>query len=119
MLSEILPIFFISFISSLREMLEAILIIGIIISYLQVIDRKDLYRDVLYGFLTAIVVSIGLAWFFLAILEGVGAYQELFEGIVMIIASAFLTWMIIWMTYQSKTFRSDLQVKISGVISDK
>jgi high-affinity iron transporter len=100
-------------------MLEAVLIIGIIISYLQIIDRKDLYRDVLYGILASIVVSIGLAWFFLAILGGVGPYQELFEGIIMIVAAGFLTWMIIWMMNQSKTLKSDLQVKISGVITDK
>ncbi len=118
MLSEILSIFVISFISSLREMLEAVLIIGIIISYLHIIDRKDLYRDVLYGVLAAIFVSIGLAWFFLAILEGVGAYQELFEGIIMIVAACFLTWMIIWMMKQSKTLRSDLHIKISGAITD-
>ena len=119
MFSEILSIFVISFISSLREMLEAVLIIGIIISYLQIIDRKDLYRDVLYGALAAIFVSIGLAWFFLAILDGVGGYQELFEGIIMIVAAGFLTWMIIWMMNQSKTLRSDLQGKISGAITDK
>ncbi|MHA2219166.1 MAG: FTR1 family iron permease, partial [Candidatus Hodarchaeales archaeon] len=67
----------------------------------------------------SIFVSIGLAWFFLAILGGVGAYQELFEGIIMIIAAGFLTWMIIWMMNQSKTLRSDLQGKISGAITDK
>jgi high-affinity iron transporter len=100
-------------------MLEAVLIIGIIITYLQIIDRRDLYRDVLYGVLASIVVSIGLAWFFLAILEGVGAYQELFEGIIMIIAAGFLTWMILWMMNQSKTIQSDLQVKISGIITDR
>ncbi|MHA1236373.1 MAG: FTR1 family iron permease [Candidatus Hodarchaeales archaeon] len=119
MLSEILSIFVTSFISSLREMLEAVLIIGIIISYLQIIDRKDLYRDVLYGVLAAIFVSIGLAWIFLAILEGIGAYQELFEGIIMIIAAGFLTWMVIWMMKQSKTLLSDLHVKISDAITDK
>ncbi|MCK4849667.1 MAG: FTR1 family protein, partial [Candidatus Heimdallarchaeota archaeon] len=119
MLSEILSIFVISFISSLRELLEAVLIIGIIISYLQIIDRKDLYRDVLYGVLAAIFASLGLAWFFLAILDGVGAYQELFEGIIMMVAAGFLTWMIIWMMNQSKTLHSDLQLKISGVITDK
>jgi len=100
-------------------MLEAVLIIGIIISYLQIIDRKDLYRDVLYGVLAAIFVSIGLAWIFLAILEGIGAYQELFEGIIMIIAAGFLTWMVIWMMKQSKTLLSDLHVKISDAITDK
>ena len=78
-----------------------------------------LYRDVFYGVLAAIFVSIGLAWIFLAILEGIGAYQELFEGIIMIIASGFLTWMVIWMMKQSKTLRSDLQLKISGAITDK
>ncbi|MFX0052758.1 MAG: hypothetical protein ACFE8U_15880, partial [Candidatus Hermodarchaeota archaeon] len=51
-----------SFVTSLREVLEAALIIGIIVGYLTKLDRKDLHRDVIYGVLGAIGFSIGMAW---------------------------------------------------------
>jgi high-affinity iron transporter len=119
MLPEIISVFTISFISSLREVLEAILIIGIILGFLQVIERRDLYKDVLYGTLAAIFTSIGLAWIFLTILEGITAYQELFEGLIMILAAGFITWMIIWMTKQSRSIKSELESKIVMSITEK
>ena len=119
MLSEIISVLIISFISSLREVLEAILIIGIIMGFLQMIDRKDLYRDVVYGVTGAIFASIGLGWLFLTVLEGITAYQELFEGTIMLLAAGFITWMIIWMMNQSKSIKSDLEDKITTTISEQ
>ncbi|MHA2033605.1 MAG: FTR1 family iron permease [Candidatus Kariarchaeaceae archaeon] len=119
MLPEIISVVTISFISSLREILEAVLIIGIILSFLQINDRRDLYRDVWYGTLAAITASIGLAWIFLTILEGIKAYQELFEGIIMLLAAGFITWMIIWMTKQSRTIKTELEDKIASSISER
>ncbi len=116
---EIISVLTISFISALREVLEAILIIGIILSFLQINDRQDLYRDVLYGAIAAIFASLGLAWIFLTILEGIQAYQELFEGIIMLLAAGFITWMIIWMTKQSRSIKSELEEKIAITISDR
>lgn len=108
-----------SFITSLREVLEAALIIGIIASYLTFIDRKDLYRDVLYGVLGAIGVSIGMAWVFLTFFAGLEEYQKLFEGIVMLLAAGVLSWMILWMNRQAKTIRSDIQEKIDKIITQQ
>jgi high-affinity iron transporter len=119
LLPEIISVVTISFISSLREILEAVLIIGIILSFLQINDRRDLYRDVWYGTLAAITASIGLAWIFLTILEGIKAYQELFEGIIMLLAAGFITWMIIWMTKQSRTIKTELEDKIASSISER
>lgn len=106
-----------SFITSLREILEAALIIGIITSYLSLINRRDLYRDVLYGVLYAILFSISMAWVFLTIFSGLDEYQKLFEGGVMLLAAGVLTWMIIWMSRQAKGLRSEFQYKIDRIIS--
>ena len=94
-----------SFVTSLREVLEAALIIGIITSYLTFIDRKDLHRDVFYGVLGAIGFSIGMGLIFLTFFTGLEEYQELFEGIVMLIAAGVLSWVIIWMNRQAKSMR--------------
>ncbi len=119
MTSELMVSIIFSFITSLREILEAALIIGIISSYLILIDRKDLYRDVVYGVLGAIIFSIGVAWIFLNIFRGLEEYQELFEGVLMFLAAGVLTWMIIWMSKQAKNLRSEFQEKIDKVITNK
>ncbi|MFW9904207.1 MAG: FTR1 family protein, partial [Candidatus Thorarchaeota archaeon] len=106
-----------SFITSLREVLEASLIIGIIESYLTFIDRKDLHRDVFYGVLGAIGFSISIAWVFLTFFTGLDEYQKLFEGVVMLLAAGVLSWMILWMNRQAKYIRSDFQEKIDKIIT--
>ena len=108
-----------SFVTSVREVLEAALIIGIIASYLTIIDRKDLYRDILYGVMAAIAFSVGMAWIFLTFFAGLTEYQKLFEGIIMLLAAAVLSWMIVWMTRQSKNIRSDIQNKIDRIITNQ
>ena len=116
---EFLGIVIFSFVTSLREVLEAALIIGIVASYLTKIDRKDLHRDILYGVLGAIVFSMGMAWVFLTFFTDLAEYQKLFEGIVMFLAAAVLSWMIVWMTRQSKNIRSDIQNKVDRVITNQ
>ncbi|MFX0152796.1 MAG: FTR1 family protein [Candidatus Hodarchaeota archaeon] len=108
-----------SFVTSLREVLEAALIIGIIVGYLTKLDRKDLHRDVIYGVLGAIGFSIGMAWVFLNLFVGLIEFQKLFEGIVMFFAVGVLTWMIIWMTRQAKNLHSEFQNKIDRIVTNK
>lgn len=116
---EFLGIAIFSFVTSLREVLEAALIIGIIASYLTMIDRKDLHRDILYGVLGAILFSVGIAWVFLTFFKDLAEYQKLFEGIVMFLAAAVLSWMIVWMARQSKNIRSDIQDKVDEIITNQ
>lgn len=116
---EILGSVIFSFVTSLREVLEAALIIGIITSYLTIVDRKDLYRDILYGVFAAILFSLGMAWVFLTLFTELAEYQKLFEGIAMFLSAVILSWMIIWMTRQSKTIRLDIQDKVDKIISNK
>ncbi|MHA2247791.1 MAG: FTR1 family iron permease [Candidatus Hodarchaeales archaeon] len=116
---EILGSVIFSFITSLREVLEAALVIGIITSYLTMVDRRDLYRDVFYGVFAAIIFSLGMAWIFLTFFTDLVEYQKLFEGIAMLLAAAILSWMIVWMTRQSKNIRSDIQSKVDKIISNQ
>lgn len=116
---EILGSIIFSFVTSLREVLEAALIIGIIASYLAIVDRRDLYRDILYGVLAAIIFSLGMAWVFLTFFTDLAEYQKLFEGIAMFLAAVVLSLMIVWMTRQSKNIRSDIQDKVDKIISNQ
>ncbi|MHA2365152.1 MAG: FTR1 family iron permease, partial [Candidatus Hodarchaeales archaeon] len=107
-----------SSITSLREILEAALIIGIVVSYLTKINRKDLHRDVILGVVGAIILSIGLAIVLLFVFQELTDYQELIEGIAMFIAAIILSIMILWMLKQTRGMKGDIQVKVDRSISE-
>lgn len=99
-----------SFLLSLREGIEAALIIAIVLGALGKMGRPDMRRAVWLGTISAIGVSllagIGLAAFGLS-LEG--AAEEIFEGFAMLLAASVLTWMIFWMHRQSRTIKGDIE----------
>jgi len=103
-----------TYLLSLREGLEAALIIGILLGALSKIRRTDLSSIVWFGTLSAIGVSILTA----VLLTSFGMSLEdpaeaIFEGITMLIAAGILTWMIFWMGKQARFLRSELE---AGVI---
>lgn len=102
-----------SFILSLREGIEAALVIGILLGAVRQIRRRDLVPAVWAGTISALVVSvlaaIGLNAVGLALVE---PGEQIFEGFIMFLAAVFLTWMIFWMARQSRNFKNDLE---SGV----
>ena len=104
---------FASFLLSLREGLEAALIIGIVIGALRKIDRQELAPAVWSGAFSAAGLSllggILLSSFGLS-LEG--SAEEIFEGFAMILAAGVLTWMIFWMNRQARHLKGELE---SGV----
>jgi len=111
---KMLSSFFISF----REGLEAFLIIGIIISYLYKINEKKYIKHVIFGVLSAIVLSISLAYIFELLLGGFeGKIEQIFEGSVMLLAVAVLTYMIFWMNNQAKKIKSDIEISVENAIN--
>ena len=87
---------------SLREGLEAALIIGIVLGTIQKVERGELQQAVWSGTIGAVVVSlvIGTALTLMgSSLEGVP--EELFDGTTMFVAAGVLTWAIFWMRSQA------------------
>jgi high-affinity iron transporter len=99
-----------TYLLSLREGLEAALIIGIVFGAVNKIRRNDLAPAVWLGTLSAVAVSILTA----ILLTGFGMSLEdpaeaIFEGITMLIAAGILTWMIFWMGKQARFLKSELE----------
>lgn len=99
-----------TFLLSLREGLEAALIIGIVLGAVSKIRRSDLAPSVWLGTLSAVGVSILTA----IVLTSFGMSleeeaEEIFEGITMLIAAGILTWMIFWMGRQARFLKSELE----------
>ena len=92
-----------------REVLEASLIIGILYTYLRKSGNDSSIKMLWGGVSSAILISIIASIIFQMIAGGFeGNASKIFEGVIMIIASAVLTTMIIWMA-QNKNISEDLK----------
>lgn len=99
-----------SYLLSLREGLEAALIIGIVLGALRKIRRTDLAPALWLGALIAVGFSI-LAAVLLTLfgLSLEGAAEQIFEGFTMLLAAGILTWMIFWMSGQARYLKGELE----------
>jgi high-affinity iron transporter len=103
-----------TYLLSLREGLEAALIIGIVLGALTKIRRSDLSPAVWLGTLSAVGVSILTA----VLLTSFGMSleeeaEQIFEGITMLIAAGILTWMIFWMSKQARFLKGELEAGVN------
>ena len=102
---------------TLREGLEAALIISILLAYLRQLGRTDRTSLVWWGTGLAAVVSLAVgAVIFAAAAEFEGTAEELFEGLGSLFAVGVLTWMIFWMRRQGARLRSDLQARVDSAL---
>ena len=109
-----------SFVLSLREGLEAALIIGIVLGALRKLDRRDLSPLVWVGVISAIIISIVVAVALnLLGTEFEGKGEEVFEGITMLLAAGILTWMIFWMRTYSISMREELEIGVRQATSKR
>ncbi len=100
-----------------REGLEAALIIGIVLGYLQKIGRRDRTPYASLGIVAAVLLS-GLIAF---LMRWIGAdletpFEQIFEGTTMVLAVCILTWMIFWMRYHARAVRLDLEHSVNAVV---
>ena len=99
---------------TLREGVEAALIVGITLAYLGKIGRPDLRRSVYAALVAAFVGSIGVA----VLLARTGFNQDVFEGWVMLAAAFFVVTMIIFMARTSKKLKGNIESKVGSLASD-
>jgi FTR1 family protein len=100
-----------AFIITLREGVEAALIIGITLAYLNKTGRQDLRRTVYAALVTAFVASIGVA----ILLSRFQFSEDLFEGWVMLGAAFFVVTMIIFMMRTGRKLKGEIESKIGSL----
>ena len=103
---------------TLREGLEAALIVGILLGYLRKVGRPDKRGVVWRGVVVAVVASVALA----ILLQMLGAKlegqtEQIFEGATMFLAVAVLTYMIFWMRYQGRHLRQAFEREVQAALS--
>lgn len=101
---------FVPFLIMLREGLEAALIVSLIASYLKRTQRSQWFGAMWVGVVVAAALCFALGWF---INETTGEFpqkqQELFEGLVAVVAVVILTWMVFWMRKVSRNVKAQLE----------
>ncbi|RTQ35303.1 iron uptake transporter permease EfeU [Variovorax sp. NFACC27] len=108
----------IPFLIMLREGIEAALIVGIVASYLKQSGRGALMPAVWVGVLLATALSLFAgAGLQLLAAEFPQKQQELFEGVVGLIAVVMLTSMVFWMRKAARSIKGELQASIDKALS--
>ncbi len=108
-----------TFLITFRESLEAALIVGIILAFLKQTKQLKFNNIVYLGVGAGLILSLILAYIFENYLGGfTGRTEEIFEGVVMLIAAVLITFMIFWMKHQ-KSVSSKLHSKIQTHIDKK
>jgi len=107
-----------TFVITLREGVEASLIIGIIAAFLVKEGRRDAMRQMWMGIAIAIVLCIGVA----VLLEVVGQQlpqkeQEGLETIVGLIAVSAVTYMIVWMRRHARGIKAQLEGEAASALA--
>lgn len=95
---------------TLREGLEAALVVGIVLSVLRKLGRADRGRVVWAGVVAAVIVSLAFGLGLNALgIAFEGRWEEVFEGIAMLLAAGVLTWMVLWMQHQGRQVQLGLE----------
>ena len=100
-----------AFIITLREGVEAALIVGITLAYLNKIQRTDLRKSVYAALASAFVASIGVA----VALSRLDLNEDIFEGWVMLGAAFFVVTMIIFMMRTGRKLKGEIEGKIGSL----
>ncbi len=107
-----------AFLVMLREGVEAALIVGILLAYVNRLGRRREWQWVWAGTISASVLSVIAG---IAIFSTIGALddraEEIAEGIVAWVAAGLLTWMIFWMGSQARHIRGRLEGEVDTAIA--
>jgi high-affinity iron transporter len=97
-----------AFIITLREGVEAALIVGITLAYLAKIGRNDLRKAVYAALGAAFVGSIGMA----VVISRLKLNEDVFEGWVMLVAAFFVVTMVVFMMKTGRKLKGQIEGKI-------
>jgi high-affinity iron transporter len=102
-----------AFVTSLREGVEAALIVGIILVYLSRTGRSHFARFVWGGVALATALSLATA----IALDHFNISSDGFEGLLLLIAAFFVISMIVWMNRAARHLKKEIEAKVDSYAS--
>jgi high-affinity iron transporter len=108
-----------NYLIGLREGLEAVLVVTILIAFLVKSDRRPLLPQVWLGVAAAVALSVGFGAVLHFVAQGLLSFEqrELFEAVTSIAAVVFVTWMIFWMRRFARFIARDLRGRLEQAIA--
>jgi high-affinity iron transporter len=103
-----------AFIITLREGVEAALIVGITLAYLTKIGRNELRKTVYAALGAAFLGSIGVA----ILISRLNLNEDVFEGWIMLVAAFFVITMVVFMMKTGKKLKGEIEGKV-GLLAGK
>jgi high-affinity iron transporter len=100
-----------SFVITLREGVEAALIIGIVLGHLRKTGREGWSRIVYWGLGVAVAASLTGAY----ALDRLQINQDVLEGWLMLAGAVFVASMAWWMMKTGKHLKQDIETQLSGI----
>jgi high-affinity iron transporter len=97
-----------AFIITLREGVEAALIVGITLAYLTKIGRQELRKTVYAALGAAFLGSIGVA----VVISRTHLNEDVFEGWIMLVAAFFVVTMVIFMMKTGRKMKGEIEGKV-------
>jgi high-affinity iron transporter len=113
-----------TFIITLREGVEAALVVGIVFAYLKKAGKTHLKNWIYFGIGAGIAVSALAGVAFEWVVKGLGsanqqyagAIEPLMEGVFGLLAIALLSWMLIWMARHAKSLKKEVESAVGSAL---
>jgi high-affinity iron transporter len=115
-----------TFVITLREGVEAALVVGIVLACLKKAKAGYLnswvYAGVAVGLVASALVGVLFSW----VIQGLNAtypqytqvIEPLLEAVFGIVAIAMLSWMLIWMTQQARHLKAEVEGAVTAAIKE-
>ncbi|MEG4341670.1 FTR1 family protein [Microcoleus sp. A003_D6] len=115
-----------TFVITLREGVEAALVVGIVLACLKKADQTNLNSWVGAGIAAGIAASAFVGALFNQLFHALStsnqpyapAIKQLLEGSLGIIAIAMLSWMLIWMTQQARFLKAEVEGAVTAALKE-
>lgn len=115
-----------TFVITLREGVEAALVVGIVLACLKKAQATQLnpwvYAGVGVGLVASALVGVLFSWGIQGLSATYPQYapviEPLLEGIFGVIAIAMLSWMLVWMTQQARYLKAEVEGAVSAAIKE-
>jgi high-affinity iron transporter len=113
-----------TFVITLREGVEAALVVGIVLALLKKAKQSRLNPWVYAGVGVGIIVSAFIGFLFTWIVQALSAInpqyssvvEPLMEGVFSLLAIVMLSWMLIWMTKQARFMKAQVEGAVTGAL---